>query len=129
MADHDGELAGIDAPCGEQRVAHHGPAANLMQDLGSARLHPGTGACRQNDDRGRSGILGDHVRALLAKLRWRFAVHARPEAVPAPNVILLNAPRTAVPPIGFEPILHGSKGRGAAITPERTVPWRAAGHK
>src|SRR6478735_2041425 len=48
---------------------------------------------------------------------------------PATGFILLDTSDAAVPPIGFEPILHGSKGRGAAITPERTMPGAKPGHE
>ncbi len=45
VADDDGELAGVHAAGGMQRVADHGQAADGVQDLGGTGLHPGTGTC------------------------------------------------------------------------------------
>jgi hypothetical protein len=69
MADYQGQPAGVDAAGREEGVAHHRAAADLMQDLGGTGFHPRTGACCQNYDGGWAGILGDHVRVLLASLR------------------------------------------------------------
>ena len=58
VADHDHDVFGLHLRRGCHRIAQHGVTRDLVQQLGTRRLHPLALARRQNDDsRDRAGSL------------------------------------------------------------------------
>jgi AcrR family transcriptional regulator len=55
-------------------------------------------------------------------------LHGLESAAYSSRIIAGKSPTNVAPPTGFEPVLQGSKGLSAAVTPERNVGPRPIGH-
>ncbi|VWX51967.1 conserved hypothetical protein [Micrococcus luteus] len=98
VPDHGHEVLRRERPGRRERVAHEGAPPDRVHDLRRRRLHAGALARGQDDHGGGTGGRLGHGGSCTG-----------------------GGQRTGVPPLGFEPRPHGSKGRRAAITPGRSA--------
>jgi hypothetical protein len=67
VPDHHDDVLGLQRRRGRHRITEHGMSGNLMQQLGTRRLHPLSLACCQDDDS------SDRARSLVGVDRQQLA--------------------------------------------------------